>query len=233
MTTILHIDSSARPGRSDTRAHGSHSRRLTAKFIEQWLATRPDDEIIYRDVGANPPNPVTGDWVHAAFTKPAQREDWMHQVLAESDELLAELLRADVIVAGVPMYNFGMPAQMKAWIENIVRVGVTFGFDRSRDGEPYWPMLTGGKSLVVLSSRGDFGYDPGGRVAHLNHVEGGVFAPLEYIGITDQHSTAIEYDEFGDERTQKSIADAEAKVTDIVMQLQARHTQVSDIAMTA
>ena len=70
-------------------------------------------------------------------------------------------------------------------------------------------------------------------MAHLNHVEGGVFAPLEYIGITDQHSAAIEYDEFGDDRTQKSIADAEAKVTDIVVELQARHTQDSDVAMTA
>ena len=223
MTKILHIDSSARPGRSDQKQHGSHSRRLSAKFIELWRTQRPDDEIIYRDVGASPPKPVTGDWVHAAFTKPEQREDWMHDVLAQSDTLVDELLRADVIVAGVPMYNFGMPAQMKAWLDNIVRVGRTFGFDRARDGVPYWPMVTGNKSIVALSSRGDYGYGPDGRIAHLNFVEGALFTPLEYIGITDQYGTAIEYDEFADDRTRQSIADAEGEVANIVDRLIAKH----------
>lgn len=219
MATILHIDSSARPGRSDTTAHGSHSRRLSARFISEWQQHRPDDTIIYRDVGTHPPTPVTGDWIHAAFTKPDQREGWMHEVLRESDMLVDELLQADIIVAGVPMYNFGMPAQMKAWIENIVRVGRTFGFDRARDGVPYWPMVTDNKTAIVLSARGDFGYNPGERVAHLNHVEGGVFTPLEYIGITDHRSTAIEYDEFGDDRTRHSIATAEAEVDRLVQSL--------------
>ena len=223
MTKILHIDSSARPGRSDQKQHGSHSRRLSAKFIELWRTQRPDDEIIYRDVGASPPKPVTGDWVHAAFTKPEQREDWMHDVLAQSDTLVDELLRADVIVVGVPMYNFGMPAQMKAWLDNIVRVGRTFGFDRTRDGVPYWPMVTGNKSIVALSSRGDYGYGPDGRIAHLNFVEGALFTPLEYIGITDQYGTAIEYDEFADDRTRQSIADAEGDVANIVDRLIAKH----------
>jgi FMN-dependent NADH-azoreductase len=227
MTRILHIDSSARPGRSDQKQHGSHSRRLTAKFIEHWRALRPGDEVIYRDVGAHPPAPVTGDWVHAAFTKPDDREDWMHDVLRESDLLVDELLSADVIVTGVPMYNFGMPAQMKAWVDNIVRVGKTFGFDRSREGVPYWPMVTDGKSIVVLSSRGDYGYDAGGRVAHLNFVEGGLFTPLEYLGITDQHGTAIEYDEFGDDRTQQSIALAEAETIAIAEKLIQKHATKS------
>ena len=219
MATLLHIDSSARPGRSDTTAHGSHSRRLSARFIANWRQYRPNDTVIYRDVGACPPTPVTGDWIHAAFTKPDQREDWMHKVLQESDELIDELLQADIIVAGVPMYNFGMPAQMKAWIENIVRVGRTFGFDRARDGAPYWPMVTGDKTAIVLSARGDYGYNPGDRIAHLNHVEGGVFTPLKYIGITNHHSAAIEYDEFGDERTHRSIAKAEAEVDQLVQSL--------------
>ncbi|KJE35529.1 NAD(P)H dehydrogenase [Thalassospira sp. HJ] len=223
MTRILHIDSSSRPGRSDQKQHGSHTRRLTAQFVQNWLAKRPDTEIIYRDVGANPPKPTTGDWVHAAFTPPDDREDWMHAALRESDLLVDELLSADIIVAGVPMYNFGMPAQMKAWVDNIVRVGRTFGFDRSRDGVPYWPMITDNKSIVVLSSRGDYGYDKGGRIDHLNFVEGGVFTPLQYIGITDQFGAAIEYDEFADDRTQTSIKQAEDKVVELVDQLIAKH----------
>lgn len=105
MATLLHIDASARPGRSGIDPHGSHSRRLSSHFIEQWNKTRPDDRILYRDVGQYPPRPVTGEWVHAAFTKPEAREPWMHEALAESDALVDELLEADLIVAGVPMYT--------------------------------------------------------------------------------------------------------------------------------
>lgn len=223
MTRILHIDSSARPGRSDQKQHGSHTRRLTAQFVQNWLGKSPNAEIIYRDVGTNPPQPTTGDWVHAAFTNPADREDWMHDALHESDQLVDELLAADIIVAGVPMYNFGMPAQMKAWVDNIVRVGRTFGFDRTRGDVPYWPMVSGNKSIVALSSRGDYGYGPDGRIAHLNFVEGALFTPLQYIGITDHYGTAIEYDEFADGRTQASIQAAEQEVIGLVDRLLAKH----------
>lgn len=213
MFKILHLDASARPGRSDRQAHGSHTRRLSARFVERWCALRPDDTVVYRDVGASPPSPVTGEWIHAAFTPPAQREPWMREVLAESDELIDELVASDLIVAGVPMYNFGMPAQFKAYIDNVVRVGRTFGFDRARPGEPYWPMLAGqGKRLVILSARGDFGYAPGQRLAHMNHVEGGVATPLQYLGIDCAASVAVEYDEFGDERLAQSLQHAEAEV---------------------
>jgi len=210
MATILHIDSSARPGRSGTDRFGSHTRRLSARFVERFRQLHSKTEVIYRDVGAEPPAPVSGAWVQAAFTPPAQRERWMTEALAESDRLVDELLRADIIVAGVPMYNFGPPAQFKAWLDNIVRVGRTFGFDRNRTGEPYWPLLAdAGKQLVILSSRGDYGYDPGQRLAHINHVEGAVHSVFRYLGVTSAHSAAIEYDEFGDQRLAASIARAE------------------------
>lgn len=213
MFNILHLDASARPGRSGLQAHGSHTRRLSARFVERWRALRPEDAVIYRDIGASPPSPVSGGWIHAAFTSPARREPWMHEVLAESDSLIDELVSSDLIVAGVPMYNFGMPAQFKAYIDNVVRVGRTFGFDRTRPGEPYWPMLAGqGKRLIILSARGDFGYAPGQRLAHMNHVEGGVATPLQYLGIEHAASVAVEYDEFGDERLAQSLRIAEAEV---------------------
>lgn len=220
MTRLLHIDSSARPHGSDTQAHGSHSRRLSARFVRRWREAEPGAEVIVRDVGLNPPSPVNGAWIHAAFTPPARREAWMQHALAESDALVEELLAADVIVAGVPMYNFGPPSTFKAWIDNIVRVGRTFGFDRGREGEPYWPLLAdAGKSVVVLGARGDHGYGPGERLAHLNHVESSVLTPLRYIGIEDAHALAIEYDEFGDERMRASIARAEAQVDALAAQL--------------
>lgn len=220
MTQVLHIDASARPGRSDSRRHGSHTRRLSARFVSRWRAARPGDPVVYRDVGQAPPAPVTGEWIHAAFTAPAAREPWMHAVLAQSDALVEELLAADLIVAGVPMYNFGVPAQFKAYIDNIVRVGRTFGFDRSRAGEPYWPLLAEArKKLVILSSRGDFGYGRGGRLEHMNHVEPSIRTAFGYIGVTDVESVAIEYDEFADERLRESVALAEREVDALVDRL--------------
>ncbi|HEY8608307.1 MAG TPA: NAD(P)H-dependent oxidoreductase [Noviherbaspirillum sp.] len=234
MTTILHIDSSARQGTSRESRSGSHSRRLSSRFIQQWRLARPDDDVVYRDVGANPPRPVSGEWIHAAFTKPEQREPWMQAVLSESDALVKELLAADLIVAGVPMYNFNVPAQFKAYIDNIVRVGQTFGFDRNREGEPYWPMLSGqNKRLVILTSRGDYGYDPGERIHHMNHVERSIKTAFAYIGITEVHSVAVEYDEFADTRLQASIETAEAAVDTLVMQLAALGPAPSRVARVA
>lgn len=220
MIRLLHIDSSARPGGSDAHPHGSHTRRLSARFVRGWQSLRPLDAIAHRDLALQPPTPVSGQWVHAAFTPPAQREPWMHGVLAESDALIDELIAADLIVIGAPMYNFGMPSTLKAWIDNIVRVGRTFGFDRQRAGEPYWPLLADqGKRLVLLGARGDHGYDPGGRMHASNHVEAGVITPLRYVGIDRVDCIAIEYDEFRDARLQASIATAEADVDSLVARL--------------
>lgn len=218
MTTLLHIDASARPGRSDLHAHGSHTRRLSARFVERWKALRPGDACVYRDVGAEPPPPVSGAWIHAAFTPPARREPWMRDVLASSDALVDELIGADLIVAGVPMYNFGMPAAFKAYIDQIVRVGRTFGFDRSREGAPYWPLLDDRpRRLVILSSRGDFGYAD--RLRAMNHVEDAVRTAFGYIGITDTHTVAAEYDEFGGDALARSLAQAQQQVDALVERL--------------
>lgn len=219
MITLLQLDASARGGRSDLHVHGSHTRRLTARFIARWRAAR-QDTVLYRDIGQHPPAVVDGAWVHAAFTPPPARVPWMQQRLAESDALVDELIRADVIVAGVPMYNFGVPSGFKAYIDNIVRVGRTFGFDSSREGEPYWPMLAGrGRTLVLLSSRGDYGYDPGERLAAMNHVETAVRSAFGYMGVTDLRAVAVEYDEFGGERLTRSLDQAEHAVDQLVEQL--------------
>lgn len=225
MKTLLHIDSSARSGSSKTQSHGSHSRRLTAHFIETWQNLRPSDHVIYRDVSENPPSFISSSWIHAAFTHKDKRELWMKEILAASDALVTELLAADIIVAGIPMYNFGPPAQFKAYIDNIVRVGATFGFDRTRSGDPYWPLLNHlNKHLVILSSRGDYGYDQESHNAKNNHVERSVISAFEYIGITNTSTVAIEYDEFADERLANSIEKAEQEVTRLVHELAIQNT---------
>ena len=212
MATLLHIDASARPGRSDQEQYGSHTRRLSAHFIERWRQMRPDDDVIYRDVGAHPPAPVSGAWIHAAFTPPDARLPWMKDALRESDALVDELLKADIIVAGVPMYNFSMPAQFKAYIDNIVRVGRTFGFRREGEEVSYWPMVPEGRKLVILSSRGDVGYDAGGALEHSKHVEPEIRTAFAYIGIRDVVSAAAEYDEYGGSRLEQSLSNAEREI---------------------
>jgi FMN-dependent NADH-azoreductase len=118
------------------------------------------------------------------------------------------------------------PQHNSRHIDNIVRVGRTFGFDRSRAGEPYWPLLAGqGKRLIILSSRGDYGYGKGERIQHLNHVEASIQTAFKYIGITEFESVAAEYDEFADERLQASLAQADAEDEDLVGRLLATTMQ--------
>lgn len=212
MTTILQIDSSARRGDSVHHAHGSHTRRLTARFAAAWRAVEPAARIITRDLARQLPTPVCERWIHAAFTPPPARAAWMIDVLAESDALIDELAAADIIVIGAPMYNFGPPAPLKAYIDNIVRVGRTFGFDRARP-VPYWPLL-GDRPLVLLSSRGDHGY--AAALAASNHVEPALRTAFAYIGITQAHEIAIEFDEFADHRLAASITAAEHAVDHLV-----------------
>ena len=143
----------------------------------------------------------------------------MKEALIESDLLVDELIQADVIVAGIPMYNFNVPAQFKAYIDNIVRVGRTFGFDRSRPGAPYWPLLTDKRrELVLLSSRGDFGYDNGANPS-ANHVEPSVRTAFAYMGIDQTHSVSVEYDEFADDRVRESLALAHRRIEELVHEL--------------
>lgn len=208
MAVLLHIEASA-------RAKGSHTRHLGRLFIDRWLASRPEDRVIARDVGRHPPAPVNEAWIAAAFTKPEQRSPTMRGALGESDALVDEIEQADLIVAGVPMYNFGVPAGMKAYIDNIVRIGRTFGFDRSRPDNPYSPML-GGRKMVILSARGDYGYAPGERMSAFNHVEPHLRSVFSFMGVEVARAVAVEYDEFGDERFAGSLIAAEDEIEQAV-----------------
>lgn len=217
---ILHIDASARPGRSGNQAHGSHTRRLTHRLVTQWQASRPQDEIIYRDIGASPPGIINGDWIHAAFAPADKQQPWMNKTLAESDTLVNELIAADLLVLGLPLYNFNVPAAFKAWIDQVVRINKTVAFNPDDHLNPFVPLLADRpRHAIVLSSRGGYGLGPGGEFAHMNHLEPSVATALGFMGINEMHSIAIEHQEEGGEVLAESIRQAEAKVDQLAKKL--------------
>lgn len=213
MTTILHLDASARSARS-------LSRRLSRLFVENWLRHCPDDRVIRRDLAENPPPHVTEAWIAACFTQPERRDAAMREALAWSDAAIAELEAADLIVLGTPMYNYGMPSALKAWFDQVIRIGRTFSFDLARGDYPIEPILSG-KRLVVLSGRGEFGFQPGGIRERLNQLDPHIATCARYIGVAPEaiHTVTIEYQEFGGERHERSIAEAEAKVVTLAAEL--------------
>ena len=221
---LLHIDSSARPGRAGEHAHGSQTRRLTHRFVSRWRAARPGDLVSYRDVGAAPPQPVTHAWIGAAFTPAAEHAPWMQGALDESDLLVDELLRADLLVIGAPLYNFGPPAPLKAWIDNVVRAGRTVAIDPSRPEDPYRPLLADRpRTAIVLSARGGYGYGAGEPMAGMNHLEPSLRTALGFIGITDVREAVIEHEEHKD--TPDFARSVEAALHDVDAMVDALLTQ--------
>jgi FMN-dependent NADH-azoreductase len=204
MTTLLRIDASAQ------LEDRSLTRKLTSLFTAEFLQANPHAKLITRDVGLAPVPAIDHRFIHAAFTPHDAREDWMSERLALSDSLIDEIEASDIIVLGVPMYNYGMPAALKGWIDHIARIGRTFSFDLSRGDVPIEPILKG-KHLVVLSSRGEFGFEPDGQRAHLNTLDPAIAACAHYFGVAvaDIHTVAIEYQEFKDVRHERSVVAAE------------------------
>ena len=115
-----------------------------------------------------------------------------------------------------------MPASLKAWFDLIARIGVTFSFDLARGDVPIEPILTG-KKLIVLSSRGEFGFAEGGERAHLNGLDPAIRASAHYLGAdaANMETIAIEYQEFGDARFDESVAQAQARTKVVAAQVAA------------
>lgn len=229
MTTLLRIDSSARVTRSITR-------ELADRFLDAWRSTEPDAKVIVRDVGQDPPPVVNEDWIRAAFVQPEKRTKQMHDALSVSDELIDEVQQADVLVISTPLYNYGLPASLKAWVDQVVRIGRVFSFDPDRGDFPIESELSG-KSMVVLSSRGEFGFKPGEPRDGWNHLNPHlrtIATQLFGIAEHDIYEIASEYQEFGGDRHRASREAAFAEVVSLGEQLaSARKPTRGDQVVTA
>ncbi|MGL4617619.1 FMN-dependent NADH-azoreductase [Chroococcidiopsis sp.] len=208
MARILHVDSSPRGERS-------HSRRFTREFVEAWKQHHPDDIVTYRDVGRNPVPHVDEPWIAAAFTPPEQRTPELQEAIHISDRLVDEFLAADLYIIGIPMYNFSVPSTLKAYIDQIVRIGRTFAFEPEDAANPYKPLVLG-KKMFIVTARGDSGFGIGDRNEKLNYQDPYLRTIFGFIGITDISFISIENDEFGGTSLAQSIANAQAKIAELV-----------------
>jgi len=132
------------------RGDASISRNMTSRFVSQWQAAHSGGSVTVRDLAKTVLPHVTAPWLHAYFTPGEQHSPEMAQALRQSDELVAELLAADHIVIATPVYNYNVPAALKAWIDHIVRKGLTLGFDGAG-------LVTGKAATVLIASGGIYG----------------------------------------------------------------------------
>lgn len=137
---LLRIDSSARAS--------SESRRLTARFVQYWKSENPAGSITERDLATTALPHITDHW-SATYADPAKLTPEQRQYLSISDELIEELRAADTVIIGAPMYNHMISWELKAWIDQVVRMGKTFVYDTSGPKG-----LLHGKKAVVITARG-------------------------------------------------------------------------------
>jgi len=185
--TVLRIDSSA-------RLQGSITRKLADQIVAQLSPTKT----ITRDLSHGVPL-ISEAWVNANFTPADQRTEAQRAELATSDAMVAELQEADIVLLGVPIYNFSVPAAMKAWIDQIARAGITFKYGENGPQG----LLSGKRAIVVIASGGTkSGSDIDFATDYVRHVMG-------FIGIHDVELIAADQMATNPDET---LADAETAV---------------------
>jgi len=196
---ILQINSSA-------RTTGSHSTRLVADMVARLQAANPAATHTVRDLGRTPHPALDEATLQALFTPADQRSPAQAARVGQDDALIAEVQAADVLVLGVPMYNFGVPAALKNWIDAIARTGVTFKYtDKGPIG-----LLQGKKVYVALARGGLYRDTPADtQVPYLKAV-------LGFLGMTDIQFVYAEGLAMGPEAEQKALASAEAQIEEVL-----------------
>jgi FMN-dependent NADH-azoreductase len=172
MPTLLQIDSSPRSA--------SVSSQLAATFVQRWKAKNPSGVVLHHNTGQEA-IPYLDEATLAAFFTPEENlTDTQKQLVALSDQFIDELLAADVLVLGVPMWNLGIPASLKAWIDQIVRAGRTFAYTATG----VTSLLPAGKKVYVFSSRGG-SYPIGSPFHAYDQLEPYLRTALGFLGMTD------------------------------------------------
>ena len=198
---ILQINGSA-------RREGANSTRVADAIVARLKAKNPAATVVRRDLASNPCPLLDEAALGALFTPADQRSPEQVASVAVSDALVAELQAADVLVLGVPMYNFGIPVQLKAWVDGICRVGLTFKYTETGPVG----LATGKKVYIVLAAAGVYSEGP---AVSMNHAVPYLKTVLGFMGMTDVEVIYVEGLAFGPEAVEKAVAAAEAKVEEL------------------
>jgi len=174
------------------------SSQLTDRFVADWRAANPEGAVILRDLAREPVPHLTAEGFQSFLAKPAERNSDQQKTIAYSDRLIDELKQADVIVLGLPMYNFGVPSTLKAYFDHIARSGVTF---RYTEKGPVG-LLTG-KKAFVLATRGGL-YAGTSRDTETGYVR----SFLNFLGIEEVEFVYAEGLAMGDSHKQAALAQA-------------------------
>lgn len=189
-------------------ANGQSS-RLADEFVALLRRENPGAVVVERDLAAEPVPHLDGARVGAFFARPEERTAEQKAVVAYSDALIEELRRADVIVLGLPMYNFGIPSQLKAWFDHVARAGETFKYtDSGAVG-----LLNGKKAYVFAARGGVYAGTPNDWQTQF------VRFFLGFIGITDVQFVYAEGLALGDESRNKGITEAQNGVRQLAAQV--------------
>ena len=198
MKTLLQIQTSMFEG-------NGQSSQLARRFAEQWQAANPEGEVVLRDIGREPVPHLTAERFQALLAKPGDRSAAQQAVAAYSDALIEELRRADVIVLGLPMYNFGVPSTLKAYFDHLARSGVTFRYtERGPEG-----LIKGKKAYVFAARGGVYAGTP------LDTQTAFVRDFLRFIGIEDVEFVYAEGLAMGDAPKQEALAGAQREIARI------------------
>lgn len=173
MATLLYISVSPRGDRSI-------SRQLGDAAVSSWKAKNPNGRIVERDLAKTALTFVDLDWIQGAFSPPEYHTESHKKALALSDQLVAELLDADEIILATPMYNFAIPAALKAWIDHVVRAGKTFRYTVS--GRPEG-LVADKRVLAIIASGGSYAESSG--MTALDHEVPYLRFIFGYMGIRD------------------------------------------------
>lgn len=141
MTHILRIDASS-------RIDDSHSRKYADLFMNSWLRAHPDDVLVVRDLVHSPLPHISNATIAGFYTPPELCSAEMKSATALSDDLIAELREADLLLISTPMYNFSLPSALKAWVDQIVRIGHTFSYSPEKG---FSGLLSGKRAIIVAA----------------------------------------------------------------------------------
>jgi FMN-dependent NADH-azoreductase len=194
MSTILLVTSSP-------RGTASYSNRVGTALAQKLIAAKPGSTLVTRDLVHAPAPQIDEAFLAALWAPEADRSADQKALVGQADALIAELIAADVVIVCAAMINFGIPIALKAWIDSVLRAGITFRYtDKGAEG------LLSGKKVYIVSAKGGI-YAEGPNKAN-NFLDPHLKALFAFIGLTDVETISIEGVAYGPEMAEKALAQA-------------------------